>query len=220
MRDMTPELMQRYFENRDLGGLTIKIPDCGTVRTSLSHLFRSITGHEAYEYQTEPENIEAIAIYGSVLYKHFPVPGKTIQVNQDNIRGFLGLGKKVPRTIPGKREKPEDIDLMVITKEGLTDEKIIPTIKEDRYIEGFYGHYQEFITEQGLHIVYRSTDQFLEGIGNGDELSESVVKYGVPIVGEKRFTEIIRDVKNPTRENLHSFEWGEDSIGRLHGRII
>jgi len=70
-----------------------------------------------------------------------------------------------------------------------------------------------------LHITYRSLDQFLNGIGRGDELSESVVRYGIPLVGAERFYEIIKNIASPRREALHQVEWREDKNGVLQGRI-
>jgi len=60
----------------------------------------------------------------------------------------------------------------------------------------------------------------LTGLGDGDELSESVLKYGLPIIGQNKFAEIIKNITSPKRGPLHKIEWEENFEGRLEGKII
>lgn len=69
-----------------------------------------------------------------------------------------------------------------------------------------------------LHISYRSIDQFLDGIGNGDTVSETVLQYGVPIINKERFEEIAERVTVPARKPLHRIKWRQN-LGQRAGLI-
>ncbi len=227
--DLTAELFQKYLENKQLGNLLIQIPDCKhtcgglfnlPMNTSLEHLFKEATNYRFFKHETKPENIEAICVYGSVLYKHFP---RKTEIRKR--KKWFVFGKEIQEEVLLPRKKPGDFDVMVITKEGFTEEKII--IPEGKGIvvstEGFeteYGYY-EAKTNHNLHITYRSIAQFLSGIGNRDTLSESVFRYGVPIVGREQFEELVNTSYDTVkREPQHEIEWHENHEGILWGKII
>ena len=70
-----------------------------------------------------------------------------------------------------------------------------------------------------LHIVYRSLDQFLEGIDNRDKISENIFKTGVPIVGKSNFHEIISRFDTRERKQLNEIKWNYEE-GKLTGKMI
>ena len=234
-RDITPELLKKYFEAGKLGRLSVEIPQCGTISANLNQLYRHGTGLQFFEYQTSPEEIEAITVYGSVLFKHFSTE-KGIRAKKK----YVLFGPEVKEEVSKPRRMPDDFDVMVITREGLTDDKII--VPKKKLVDTGYGYVEstiptavetkELVTGAGgygyvevrggsnLHITYRSVEQLLKGLGQGDTVSESVVRYGVPIIGENRFAQIVQKVTSPKREQLHRVEWKEDLEGRLQGEIL
>lgn len=250
-RDITPKLMQKYFEAGRLENLSQKIPGCGTISTDLTKLFKHASGAEFFDYQISPENIEAIVVYGSALFRHFP-PKKNVITKKK----YLFFGPEVEEEVTEPRRMPNDLDVLLITKKNLTDDKVIvpkKTRKGDynsdkiitpkKHVEGnSYDGCMEVIDETSvrteepvfdsygyagscegginLHITYRSVDQFLNGLGKGDFVSESVMKYGLPIIGQKRFDQIVKNVKSSERKPLHSVEWSESSSGKLQGKIV
>lgn len=232
-KDITLELMKKYFESGKLGRLSVQIPNCGTISADLIQLYRHATGLKFFEYQTSPENIEAMAVYGSVLHKHFPQ-----ETNTRTRKKWVLFGPEIQEEVTKPRKMPNDFDVMVITREGLTDDKIIvpkkklvdtgcgyiestiPTAVETKELvcDG-YG-YIEVRGGSNLHITYRSIEQLLDGLGQEDTVSESVVRYGIPIIGEGKFSEVLREVSSPKREALHHVEWSEDLEGKLQGKIL
>jgi len=120
-------------------------------------------------------------------------------------------------------------------KSERTERKVSPDIGSE---EGLYGPYDMVYSSpfgklpniredntysvsdaKPLHITHRSIKQFLRGICNGDDISKSVVEYGIPLFGRERFYEIIKDIKTPKREALHNVVWREYLNGRLEGTI-
>ncbi len=231
-KDITPALMQDYFEAERLGELSVQIPKCGVISADLDSLYRHATGLEFFEYQIGPKDIEAMVVYGSVLYKHFPR-----EITTNTRKKWLFFGPEIKEELIQPRKMPSDFDVMIITGEGLTDDKII--VPERSSVDKGYGYFESisstavetkrmarrdygYIEIRGganLHITYRSVEQLIRGSGQGDTVSESVIRYGVPIIGRDRFSEIIQDVPWPEREELHHVEWREDLEGKLQGII-
>jgi hypothetical protein len=229
--NLTPLKLEKGYTSEKLGNLSIKIPDVGEdketieMKVSLSELFKYATGLKFFEYQTKPENIEALCAYGSSLYKHFPLQEKTILHHR---KKYILFGPNItrPETITAPREFPNDFDVMVITKKKFTlDDVVIPkravqtlqdrTSNRDR----LYGYYDIVTRDSNLHITYRSVNQFLNGLGKGDELSESVVKYGLIIAATPSFEKMLNGISNPKREPLHSIHWDDNEKGKLNGKI-
>jgi len=97
-----------------------------------------------------------------------------------------------------------------------------PTKVYSTFLDYFFGtsKYESVDGAIPLHVSYRSVNQLINGLGRGDTLSESVVAYGILIIGQKRFAEIIKDIKSPERKPLHSVAWKVDLEGRLQGEIL
>src|SRR3989344_199705 len=262
-KDITPQLFQRYFEAGKLGSLKIEIPECyrcTEMKVNLDELFRHSTSIKFFEYQTRPKDIVSMCIFGSTLYKHFLIGEREIEEKilkkptiQEEEKSFLSRiisrllykifnndneALEVVNRAYKVREAPEDFDVMVVTKEGLTADKLIipqtrtegdnygswqvidhSAVETKKLIPNEYG-YVEVRGGKELHIVYRSVEQLLNGIGKGDTVSESVVRYGIPIIGQRSFEDVIQGVTMPKREPLHQIEWTEDLEGKLQGKIL
>ncbi len=228
-KSITPELMEKYFQSGRLGNLSIEIPHCGTVSVDLVQLYRSATGLEFFEYQVRPEDIDTMVVYGSVLYRHFPPK----EITRTRKKWYL-FGPEVEGETIETRDIPEDFDLMVITEEGPSEDKrifpervpwgygskvVFAAVKTERTT---YGPTGVSVMRDGipLHIAYRSVDQFLDGLEKGDTVSESIIRYGLPIVEKEKFEEVVRDIRYPERETLHEVEWREDTERVLQGEIL
>lgn len=240
------ETAQKLLESKRLGQLQVKIPATAKISIDLETLLSFATDSSSFGHQTRTTKVEAICLYGSTLYKHFE---ETRTIEERRRRYILFGPEQVSKKTLVLRRKPKDTDVMVITREGLTEDKVIVPVRrqvphryglfnEYGYIEtisdggsgvttkdpdvDFYGHIEGYVpgADLDLHITYRSIQQLLSGLGHGDELSESVVRYGVPIFGRDRFESIIEGVQSPTRSALHSIEWSEDSEGKLTANLI
>lgn len=249
-RELDANLLYEYYRRGNLGTLHIAIPRDNiaisediNIRVELDKLFEHVTNLKSFEERTRPDSIEAICVYGSVLFKQFG----TEEVVREERRKFVLFGpKQVKEQRKTRYKTPRDFDILVILKEGLTEDRVIvpkrTTIKIDTgygyfdivksngasgiltevpVSDGIYGYIEGYVRggDLDLHISYRSVEQLLAGIGHGDELSESVIKYGVPLIGQERFNQLVASVTSLTREPLHGVQWSEDKQGKLQGRI-
>ena len=228
-RDITPEYMQSRYEADTLGSIGIIIPEVKrfvkeefSISADLTTLWKYIANLNTFSTEipnidkrkVTPGNISAVCIYGSTLYRHFPTQFARTR------RTWFGLGKSVTETVRTKRKKPNDLDLMVLTKEEVGEELFFPgrenIVKTAGIKSGDYGNY----TVEGnleLHFTYRSEEQFLKTFQGGDKLSDAVVKYGLPLVGESNFERIISTISPLQRTPFHEISW--DDTGRLNGTI-
>lgn len=233
-KDITPKLMQYYSKSNKLGLIKSKIPIkpgkdglgtlMGDVKLDLSKLYGIIkTDHK----NIDEASIMAVCVFGNVLYKHFNSPYSEMPHDLD-LMFILTHSDNKDIVIPDKVVKPK------IRKECIGYggyEKIIessavytttPTKIYRTFLDYFFSipKYEPVDGAIPLHVSYRSVNQFINGLGRGDTVSESVVEYGIPIIGQERFAEIIKDVKSPERKPLHGFAWHVDLEGRLQGEIL
>jgi len=232
--DITPKLMQEYSKSDKLGFIRSKIPIkpdeyepdvlMGIVKLDLSKLYGIIkTNHK----NIDEASVISVCVFGNVLYKHFNSPYSEMPHDLD-LMCILAYSDDKGIVIPERVVKPK------IRKEHIGYggyEKIIessavytttPTRIYRTFLDYFLdtSKYESMGGAIPLHVSYRSINQLINGLGRGDTLSESVVAYGIPIIGQKRFAEIIKDVKSPERKPLHSFAWQLDLEGRLQGKIL
>ena len=230
---ITIDTLQKYYNDKDLGRLTADAPVFDAeFFINLDIFFRSIIGLKMYEPAINPQNIESVCIYGSVLYKHFPPK------IEEKVTKFLGFViNKEKRKV---QDYPNDFDIAVILKEGISPDKVIITKRHEsdssdivlpsgarkklpifNEIALMYGRLIPIDSEEGnmpLHIAYRSIEQFLNGIKQGDELSQSIYNYGLPIVGQTIFNEIIKPVFG-NRNPLHTVQWYETPEGKFSATV-
>ena len=247
-------LYYSYFKGQSgLGELTMDIPEPNNIllKLRLMGLARVLFGEtkkEGIDSRIKREGIESVCVFGSVLHKHFPkVVKKEIITETYRLLRKPLISKK---TVIEPRKNPNDFDLMVITKQGISEAKKIYSFIEEsnnkfttaRYEyphktteeawRDWYDGYDSRITINvmdlvkagsksiGLHVFYRSVEQFLSGILIGDYISKSVFEYGVPIVGVERFDEIVSEVDGFERHPLHKAEFYKDAEDYLEGRIV
>ncbi|MEI7719046.1 MAG: hypothetical protein WCI72_04210 [archaeon] len=228
-KDITPEYMQSRYQSDSLGNLEIVIPEVRgfvgekfTIDTDLTTLWRYVANLHTFpteipnvdKRKVTPENISAVCIFGSTLYLNFPT--QFARTRKD----WFGFGKSVVETVRTKRKKPDDLDLMVITKEEVGEELFFPgkenIVQTSGEQPGEYGNYK-VEGNLNLHFTYRSEKQFIETYMMGDKLSDAVMTYGLPIVGETNFNRIISAAPSSPRNVLHELVWGDN--GRLNGII-
>lgn len=216
----------------------------GKISINLKNLFRASTNFEKFSYGIEPDAIQSICLYGSVLYKNFP--GQLSEVKPIFGRRFVLQERKIPK----------DLDFLVLLNKGLTKEDVIipPKTRDgdrnnEKYlnfknglikIEWDYG--TSYIVKKGFskidvssatgfdgetderilnfHLCYRSVDQFLNGIGKGDFISEEAASYGIPIIGGENFERILKKHNFPNRNPLYNIRWSESLKGKLKGKLI
>lgn len=229
-RDITPEYMQSRYEADTLGSLGIVIPEVKkfvegelSVNADLTNLWKYVANLNAFSIEipnidkrkVTPKNISAVCIYGSTLYRHFPTQFARTR------KTWFGLRKGVVETARTERKKPRDLDLMILTKEKVGEElfcagreRIVKTSGKK------YGEYGDYTVKENLklHLTYRSEEQFLRTFQVGDALSNAVVRYGLPLVGEGNFERIISGISPLQRMPLHEISWYDS--GRLSGTIV
>lgn len=156
--------------------------------------------------QKDPNDFDALFILKEGLTQHKIILPRHTSFGTKHWRGF----ERTERRLNPKTSSEEGLygSYGVIDYAPFGD---LPELKRDR---------SSFLHAKSLHITYRSLEQFLNGIGNGDEISESIIEYGLPLFGKERFYEIIQNIKIPERRALHSIEWSKDKEGKLEGRII
>lgn len=171
---------------------------------------------EAINSKVTFSEISSICLFGSVLYRHIPIP--TVVVDRIvKKRGTISIVKTKEER---ERPLPNDIDIFVLLKHKLSEGEpdaiqTIPLCERKIYkkISGYGGSYLEKISGDSdlpLHISFRSISQFLNGINHGDEISEYVATFGIPFVGQKKFYQTLKHIKGNVRKDMHRIKWKVD----------
>jgi len=231
--DITPKLMQDYSESNKLGFIKSKIPIqpnedepdilMGSVELDLSKLYDIIKPNHK---KGDEASIISVCVFGSVLYKHFDSPYSEIPHDLD-LMCILAYSDDKNIVIPERVVKPKTRkEASGYGYNEVIESSVVytttPTKVYSTFLDYFFGtsKYESVDGAIPLHVSYRSVNQLINGLGRGDTLSESVVAYGILIIGQKRFAEIIKDIKSPERKPLHSVAWKVDLEGRLQGEIL
>ncbi len=227
MKNLDPIVAKQLLLRGKLGLLTIfyelNIHDTDQKRKDIRYtidmesFFSYITQPELFgEKSIEIEDIYSICIFGSILYRHIPIPfveQAKIYSKKGDIRIKNALTKELPRSVPN------DIDLLVIlNKNVLGDEKEIvessSCTKKKRFnkkIEyGYGGKSIYWVAEESeipLHICFRTISQFLKGINNGDNIAEYVAQFGLPLIGQNNFDNMLKKIKGNRRRVMHRIKW-------------
>jgi len=188
----------------------------GGINISLMKLYNAIQ----YEWKINNRYIDighvvAVIAFGSAVQ----YPGYVEQKAQRKEYFFFG-----PLTERIKRSpiKPNDVDFLVVTKENLTDDKFI-----DSRISYDYGN-DHCRREGNIHLVPRGINQVLNGVGNSyrsmdyevaDTVSESALRYGVPLFYDKEVLEDLVRRAGITKETPRKVLWKKDWEERLVGKI-
>lgn len=228
MKNLDPTIAKQLLIRNKLGPLTIfyklNIGEKGKkskdirYTIDMSNFFSYITQSELFgEKSIGIEDIHSICIFGSVLYRHIPIPfveQTKIYSKKGNIEVRNTPTKELPRPVPN------DIDLLVIlNKNVLNNEKEIiesgSSVKKKKFnkrIErGGYGgtsvYWDSEESEIPLHICFRTVSQFLKGINNEDRISEYVSEFGLPIIGQNNFNNMLKKIKGNRRRVMHRIKW-------------
>jgi|GEM_PF-5589232 len=210
---MSIQTFNELYQKRQLGKLLIQIPfivnnnreidydlkiPLETIaETCLGEEFHGITGaSEAY----------ALVLIGSALYRH------TQKVTTRNRGWWLWKSQETITSSPF----PNDIDIVVIGKDSYNQAPVITSgihkalPNHEEKISDVYGGY--FIREFGynIHAIYRTEEQLMNGALAGDTVSASVLRYGVPLVGDAYFSELCTKMQKIERNALHEISWKND----------
>ena len=130
-----PEYMQSRYEADTLGSLGITIPEIKefieeefSIDIDLNNLWKYAANLNTFPTEIPnidkkkviSQNISAVCIYGSMLYRHFPTQFAKKK------RTWFGLSKGLIETVRTKRKKPRDLDLMILTREPVGEELFFP----------------------------------------------------------------------------------------------
>ncbi len=227
MNNLDPTVAKELLLRNKLGPLSIFYKlNIGEKGKKGKDIIYTINMQNFFTYLTQPNlfgeksieirDIHSICIFGSVLYRHIPIPF----VEQTKIYSKKG-DIKVCNT-PTKelsRPVPNDIDILVIlNKNVLNDEKEIvesgSSAKKKRFnkrVERGYGgrsvHWDPEESEIPLHICFRTVSQFFKGINNKDRIAEYVSEFGLPIIGQNNFNEVLKRIKGNKRRVMHRIKW-------------
>lgn len=225
MKNLDPTVAKELLLRNKLGPLTIfyklnigegKNKDI-RYTINMQNFFSYLTQPNLFgEKSIEIKDIHSICLFGSVLYRHIPIPfdeQSTIYSKKGNIKIKNTPTKELPRSVPN------DIDLLItLNKNVLDDEKEIiesgSSAKKKRFnkrVEHGYGgksvHWDPEESEIPLHICFRTVSQFLKGINNKDRISEYVSEFGLPIIGQNNFNEMLKKIKDNKRRVMHRIKW-------------
>jgi len=226
--NITTKQFKNFYENRNLGSLIISNPKTSprhgwTIKINLQTLYEELLcpkGHED-DHKITIDNIRAIILYGSSLFKHFPPIIKSRKKWRFFGPNIIKIKEKGP---------PHDIDFMILLRNKLKDmnnDIIIPKVHKTHHGYGSYDVRVDSSIELSygsnpkglkLHIAYRTDKQFLNGIDKGDTISTWIYKYGVPFVGKQTFLEMIKNISEIKKEPLHTLSWNYEE--KLNGSLI
>lgn len=249
-KDINPQLMQEYLKTKRFGALKIELPNEYTnseksiidyrnycskpysgfqssaikdldatrldsvLSINLDKLFRKAISIGTFfkPLRIKGEDIGSICIYGDVLYKSF-LPEEYY-----------------------KSGKPNFLEIILITKEAVIEEKHFP--KSEKLINGvtrykfltpefrvdeYCTSYDYIIKERSrkfkTRVVYKSVDELITQFKKKNMLSESVIMHGLPIIGQENFEKILQELGIQRERNLHTIEWSEDTKGTLCGKL-
>jgi hypothetical protein len=232
MKDITVQLLHKYYECNKLDSLRQVIPQTRGVVVDLSLLYKYMTGLKFFENTVPISDIHTACVYGSTLYRNLPRSKEIYRTQKKYF--FFGpkIQYKVVRDIPIKT--PNDFDILVVTKSSFTDDKIVIPKRVytnqyesvgysrwqgvERRCDG-YGYYEvQYSSSIKVHICYRSIEQFHNGVVGGDGVSASAAKFGIPLFNRLEFSEITKEVSD--RVVNHRVQWDENEDGCLCGNVL
>jgi len=200
-----------YHQGKRLGELYL--PN-GSYKISLSSLYDNLTTWKINDHTLSVDDITAIIVFGSAVR----YPGFTEQPAITIKYLFFGPAEKSIRKVP---INPNDVDFLIVTRENITEEKVI---EATRNYNGYGGG--EIIYGE-MHLVCRGVNQMLEGANYRDRtavpidsVSDSVFREGVPLFYNKLELEDLISRSSVKRETPRRVMWDETFWSKnLVGRI-
>lgn len=212
-RKLTVSDFREYFEKNKLGRLTLPNGNWGNgMSLKLNELFKLMSGWKIKNESEVPfDDILAVVVYGSAIR----YPGyEMISVTAPK---YLGLfGQEVEVGAKKRFISPNDVDFFVLTEKDITrDRYIAPGLHTTDFGSG--GCITS-VTKAGINLVNRGVSQLLNGINQGDTISISAMKEGIPVFYNGRLEEV-QEKSGIVRENKRKLLWDEDEEATLVGRI-
>lgn len=185
----------KWFENGQIVNLYVEMND----------LYKMVCGWKINGVLVPLDDIVAVIAFGSAV-RH---PGYE-EVQRTHRRYWL-FGEKVT-TIKRVSIRPSDADFLVITVKNLMREEVLAPISLETYDCGTW------IKKGGIHLANRGVSQLLKGIHEGDTVSTSALREGVPVFFTERFAEVVKRANIPKTTPRKIF-WHEDDRRNLMGYI-
>ena len=195
-----------YHEAKKLGEL--HLPN-GSYKISLNNLYDNLVSWKIEGKTISVDDLVAIIVFGSAVH----YPGFTEQLTTAKKYFFFGPAEKRIKRVP---IDPNDVDFLIVTRENMTEEKVIPAVR--REICDDYGvsmRVLELIYKE-MHLVCRGVNQMLAGANyrSGtsipiDSVSEHVLREGVPIFYNKSELDYLISHSSVKRETPRRVIWGE-----------
>ncbi len=213
-RKLSVSDFKEYFEKNRLGRLHLPNGNWGNgMSLELKELFKLMSGWKIKNESEVPfEDILAVIAYGSAI----KYPGyEMVPVTEPKYWGLFGskveTGEKTKRHI-----SPKDVDFFVLTESDITrHEYIAPGL----YTQDFgSGGCLTSVVKSGINLVNRGTSQLLKGINQGDTISISAMREGVPVFYNGRLDEVQKR-SGIIRETPRRLLWDENEEGYLVGKI-
>lgn len=215
---------QKYFEDKKLGKLYLpngisfdkqdyrwERPFKDGIPINLKDLYKVMSGWKIKNTQVPLEDIIAIIAFGSAVR----YPGYDIVT--ESSRKYFGLfGPKIEKE-KKKKIYPNDADFFVLTGSNITrHEYIKPGFTTVDF--GSLGCVTA-VVEGGINLVNRGADQLLNGLNNGDTISISALKEGIPLFFDGDKLNEVYERSGIKKETPRRLFWDEDKLDCLVGRI-
>ena len=191
-----------YFVKGKLGHLVL--PN-GNFKISLNELYKASTGFGIDRYKINHNEILSIIVFGSsVRY-----PSYHLEKRKKHFWSKELVNEKI--FIIAK-----DVDLIVITKNHIPHELLIPPLTSDW--RDSCGCHSLIIWGGGMHVLTRSKDEIVDCQSNNDTISSSSMREGVPLFCSSEF-DYLRDNTGIKKQNPNQVHWVVDNNGKLNGSI-
>ncbi len=213
-RKLSVQDFKDYFEKNRLGRLYLPNGNWGKgMSLELKELFKLMSGWKIKNESEVPFNdILAVIAYGSAI----KYPGyEMVPITEPKYLGLFG-----PKIETGERTKryisPRDVDFFVLTESDITrHEYIAPGL----YTQDLgSGGCLTSVVKSGINLVNRGTSQLLNGINQGDTISVSAMREGVPVFYNGRLDDVQKR-SGIARETPRRLLWDENEEGYLVGKI-
>ena len=218
---LSPTDFRTYFEKDRLGKLYLPNgiryapekdwPITEGAVVSLKKLYKLMIGWKVQnETEVPVDDIVAIIAFGSAVR----YPGYDIVTEKS--RKYLGLfGPKIERE-KKKKIYPNDIDFFVLTGKDITRHEYI---KPDfATIDFGSAGWANAMKDGGINLVNRGINQLMHGVSQGDTISVSALREGIPLFYDARLEDVQKRTLIP-KESPRRLFWDEDERGYLVGRI-
>lgn len=228
--DLTIQDFTKYFEKNKLGRFYFPngerekhyyLNEDGSeweknLSIELKNLYKIMSGWKINHLEVPLDEIIAIISYGSaVKYPGYKLIPETKKKFLNLFGSEIETGRKIRKDI-----MPNDIDFFVLTENDITrDEYIKPKTKDLTLGVMGSGGCITAIVEGGINLVNRGVEQLIKGVKNGDTISTSAFKEGIPIFYDKERLEEIRNKTGISKETPRKVYWDENQDGNLFGKI-